>query len=368
MMTGRVLCVLLVPALMCCFLCVCATAAATEVRVRPAGDGAVTAGHMWAVMAAESDQLAGGSGRNGSVNSEGSNNQEDEEGGGNTASDGPTPTPLETLTAPTGKDQSSSDPPRSITSNPSDTGDVSDSQTHASGQESLGGGPAAGTTSPLPNSSQQAAGGVHAVGGRTSQGSQASEQTVTGQSRVSETAKEAPQGDEEGEPGAQHEADHTTKDGGDDFLDKNGNEKREPPAGSQGAPRPSSGGSANVAPNPAVSIPLPPEPKSTGEATGTGESPHPTDNAQTQSMRSDNAPSTAQTQNLPNTKAQEPEAEITTTEAPSNTARNTEAPTTTTTTSTPSRLREIDGSLSSSAWVCAPLLLAASALAYTALG
>ncbi|RNC51568.1 mucin TcMUC, partial [Trypanosoma cruzi] len=111
---------------------------------------------------------------------EGSNNQEDEEGGGNTASDGPTPTPLETLTAPTGKDQSSSDPPRSITSNPSDTGDVSDSQTHASGQESLGGGPAAGTTSPLPNSSQQAAGGVHAVGGRTSQGSQASGQTVTG--------------------------------------------------------------------------------------------------------------------------------------------------------------------------------------------
>ncbi|RNC40377.1 mucin TcMUCII [Trypanosoma cruzi] len=55
----------------------------------------------------------------------------------------------------------------------------------------------------------------------------------------------------------------------------------------------------------------------------------------------------------------------TTTKAPN--TMNTEAPTTTTTT-TPSRLREIDGSLSSSAWVCAPLLLAASALAYTAVG
>ncbi|EKF98897.1 mucin TcMUCII, putative [Trypanosoma cruzi] len=54
----------------------------------------------------------------------------------------------------------------------------------------------------------------------------------------------------------------------------------------------------------------------------------------------------------------------TTTKPPTST---TEAPTTTTT-HAPSRLREIDGSLSSSAWVCAPLVLAASALAYTALG
>ncbi|PBJ77667.1 mucin TcMUCII [Trypanosoma cruzi cruzi] len=54
----------------------------------------------------------------------------------------------------------------------------------------------------------------------------------------------------------------------------------------------------------------------------------------------------------------------TTTQAPSTTT--TEAPTTTTTRA-PSRLREIDGSLSSSAWVFAPLLLAASALAYTTL-
>ncbi|KAF8296035.1 putative mucin TcMUCII [Trypanosoma cruzi] len=54
-------------------------------------------------------------------------------------------------------------------------------------------------------------------------------------------------------------------------------------------------------------------------------------------------------------------------EAPSNTVMNTEAPTTTTTRA-PSRLREIDGSLSSSAWVCAPLLLAVSALACAAVG
>ncbi|KAF5217182.1 hypothetical protein ECC02_009950 [Trypanosoma cruzi] len=53
----------------------------------------------------------------------------------------------------------------------------------------------------------------------------------------------------------------------------------------------------------------------------------------------------------------------TTTEAPTTTT--TEAPTTTTTRA-PSRLRRIDGSLSGSAWVCAPLLLAVSALAYTA--
>ncbi|PBJ76707.1 mucin TcMUCII [Trypanosoma cruzi cruzi] len=46
---------------------------------------------------------------------------------------------------------------------------------------------------------------------------------------------------------------------------------------------------------------------------------------------------------------------------------NKEAPTTTTTRA-PSRLREIDGSLSSSAWVCAPLLLAVSALVYTTVG
>ncbi|KAF5215299.1 hypothetical protein ECC02_012028 [Trypanosoma cruzi] len=67
----------------------------------------------------------------------------------------------------------------------------------------------------------------------------------------------------------------------------------------------------------------------------------------------------------------------TTTKAPTTTTTTTapEAPSTTTTeapavstTRAPSRLREIDGSLSSSAWVCAPLVLAASALAYTTVG
>ncbi|RNF03221.1 mucin TcMUCII [Trypanosoma cruzi] len=62
---------------------------------------------------------------------------------------------------------------------------------------------------------------------------------------------------------------------------------------------------------------------------------------------------------------QTPTTTTTTTQAPSNTT--TETPTTTTT-HAPSPLREIDGSLSSSAWVCAPLVLAASALAYTAVG
>ncbi|RNC54432.1 mucin TcMUCII [Trypanosoma cruzi] len=58
----------------------------------------------------------------------------------------------------------------------------------------------------------------------------------------------------------------------------------------------------------------------------------------------------------------------TTTKAPTTTTtKTTEAPTTTTT-RTPSLLRESDGSLSSSAWVCAPLLLAASALAHTTVG
>ncbi|PBJ77710.1 mucin TcMUCII [Trypanosoma cruzi cruzi] len=58
----------------------------------------------------------------------------------------------------------------------------------------------------------------------------------------------------------------------------------------------------------------------------------------------------------------------TTTTAPEATSTTTTEASTTTTTRAPSRLREVDGSLSSSAWVCASLLLAASALAYTALG
>ncbi|EAN98957.1 putative mucin TcMUCII [Trypanosoma cruzi] len=81
-----------------------------------------------------------------------------------------------------------------------------------------------------------------------------------------------------------------------------------------------------------------------------------------------------------NRESEEPTEETTTTtttKAPTTTTTTTapEAPSTTTTeapsvstTHAPSRLREIDGSLSSSAWVCATLVLAASALAYTALG
>ncbi|EAN96025.1 putative mucin TcMUCII [Trypanosoma cruzi] len=58
----------------------------------------------------------------------------------------------------------------------------------------------------------------------------------------------------------------------------------------------------------------------------------------------------------------------TTTTAPETTSTTTTEAPTTTTTRAPSRLREVDGSLSGSAWVCAPLLLAASALAYTTPG
>ncbi|RNC33510.1 hypothetical protein TcCL_Unassigned03790, partial [Trypanosoma cruzi] len=135
-------------------------------------------------MAAEGGPVAGGSGRKGNVNSEDNSNQEDEEGGGNTVGEDPNPTSGGALTAPTRQDQSSSDPLRSGTCNPSGTGSASAARMRASGPESLGGGHAAGTTSPRSDASQQAAGGVHAGGGRTSQGNRASEQTVTGQSQV----------------------------------------------------------------------------------------------------------------------------------------------------------------------------------------
>ncbi|EAN88915.1 putative mucin TcMUCII [Trypanosoma cruzi] len=72
-----------------------------------------------------------------------------------------------------------------------------------------------------------------------------------------------------------------------------------------------------------------------------------------------NTTTTTTTTNAPTT---------TTTTAPqATTTTNAEAPTTTTTRA-PSHIREIDGSLSSSAWVCSPLVLAVSALAYTAVG
>ncbi|PBJ68723.1 mucin TcMUCII [Trypanosoma cruzi cruzi] len=76
------------------------------------------------------------------------------------------------------------------------------------------------------------------------------------------------------------------------------------------------------------------------------------DHAETTTTTTTQAPTTTTTTTAP--------------EAPSTTT-TTEAPTTTTTRAA-SRLREVDGSLSSSAWVCAPLLLAVSALAYTTVG
>ncbi|KAF8275281.1 hypothetical protein TcBrA4_0120090 [Trypanosoma cruzi] len=114
-------------------------------------------------MAAEGGPVAGGSGRKGNVNSEVDGNQEDEDGGENTAGEDSNPTPAGPLTAPTRQDQSSSGPLRSGTCNPSGTGSVSAARMRASGPESLGGGSAGG--------------------GRTSQGSQASEKNVTGKSQ-----------------------------------------------------------------------------------------------------------------------------------------------------------------------------------------
>ncbi|EAN86987.1 putative mucin TcMUCII [Trypanosoma cruzi] len=79
------------------------------------------------------------------------------------------------------------------------------------------------------------------------------------------------------------------------------------------------------------------------------------------------APTTTTTTTTTTTMAPTTTTTTTAPEAPGDTAMNAEAPTTTTT-RTPSRLREVDGGLSSSALVCSPLLLAVSALAYTAVG
>ncbi|PBJ68721.1 mucin TcMUCII [Trypanosoma cruzi cruzi] len=89
--------------------------------------------------------------------------------------------------------------------------------------------------------------------------------------------------------------------------------------------------------------------------TGTGVLQLQPGNEESPDSRTVTAPSTTTTTTTTTTA---PEAQSTTT---------TEAPTTTTTRA-PSRLREVDGSLSSSAWVCAPLVLAVSALAYTTVG
>ncbi|KAF8303827.1 putative mucin TcMUCII [Trypanosoma cruzi] len=87
----------------------------------------------------------------------------------------------------------------------------------------------------------------------------------------------------------------------------------------------------------------------------------------TTESKSGNNPSTDQTNTNADDSAQKMTTTTTTTTTQALSTTTTEAPTTTTTRA-PSRLRKIDGSLSSSAWVCAPLVLAVSALAYTTLG
>ncbi|EKF37590.1 mucin TcMUCII, putative [Trypanosoma cruzi marinkellei] len=90
-----------------------------------------------------------------------------------------------------------------------------------------------------------------------------------------------------------------------------------------------------------------------------------TENANTDATNGQNQEAEYPPKKTTTTTTRAPTTTTTTTKAPSNTT--TEAPTTTTTRA-PSHPREIDGSLRSSAWVCAPLLLAVSALAYTTLG
>ncbi|EAN97278.1 mucin TcMUCII, putative [Trypanosoma cruzi] len=80
------------------------------------------------------------------------------------------------------------------------------------------------------------------------------------------------------------------------------------------------------------------------------------------------AEASAQTTTTTTTRAPTTTTTTTTTTTAPEAQRTTSTETPTTTTHAPSRLREIDGSLSSSAWVCAPLLLAVCALAYTAVG
>ncbi|EAN87544.1 mucin TcMUCII, putative [Trypanosoma cruzi] len=90
-----------------------------------------------------------------------------------------------------------------------------------------------------------------------------------------------------------------------------------------------------------------------------------TTKAPTTTTTTTKAPTTTTTTKAPTTTTTTTKAPTTTTEAPIITT--TEAPDNKTKLKQP-RLREIDGSLSSSAWVCSPLLLAACALAYTAVG
>ncbi|EAN83486.1 mucin TcMUCII, putative [Trypanosoma cruzi] len=112
----------------------------------------------------------------------------------------------------------------------------------------------------------------------------------------------------------------------------------------------------------------PTDPRSSESAVA-GESSRPANKAVGQGTTNTTKPPTTTTTTITTTTTTTTEAPTTTTttRVPSDMAMNAEA-STTTTTRAPSHPREIDGSLSSSSWVCAPLLLAVSALAYTAVG
>ncbi|KAF8295228.1 putative mucin TcMUCII [Trypanosoma cruzi] len=104
----------------------------------------------------------------------------------------------------------------------------------------------------------------------------------------------------------------------------------------------------------------------TGSKNGTSQSADQTDpNAKDPAATTATTAAQVQSDKATTTTTTEAPSKTTTTKAPRDT---TTKPPTTTTTRAPSRLREMDGSLSSSAWMCAPLLLAVSALAYTTLG
>ncbi|PBJ78765.1 mucin TcMUCII [Trypanosoma cruzi cruzi] len=113
-------------------------------------------------------------------------------------------------------------------------------------------------------------------------------------------------------------------------------------------------------PGPTIPVPIT---KEVPGGSGSSVSPGPV--ADTVQKNGDNDTTDSKSGNNPSTDQTDQEAYDS---AKKTTAATINTAPTTTTTRAPSRLREVDGSLSSSAWVCAPLLLAASALAYTTLG
>ncbi|KAF8277503.1 putative mucin TcMUCII [Trypanosoma cruzi] len=113
-------------------------------------------------------------------------------------------------------------------------------------------------------------------------------------------------------------------------------------------------------PGPASSVPITKEVPGGSGSSGSPGSPGPV--ADTVKKNGDNDTTQAKSGNNQSTDQTDQEAYDS---AKKNTAATINTAPTTTTTRAPSRLREVDGSLSSSAWVCAPLLLAVSALAHT---